>query len=168
MKKTLKSILALTLAFIMTFGTTTALAAEGDTLEWIFDDEYSEEYTCYGEFKEGKNMVLCSEDSSEHKYYDFNAKEGYYSISYTNPDDTGFIGWLFTPYEFEDGKAYDYAYPFCENYYYDDNNEHYTTIFKFDAGETVIGVNAYCGFEDTEIEVNVEYLGESITDFVDK
>lgn len=165
MKKTLKSILAITLALIMSFGTLTAFAAERDTLEWIYDDEYTTEYTYYGEFKEGKNTVLCDEDGSEHKYYTLNAKEGYYSFSYTNPMDVGNIDWVGAPYRMENGKAYDFADRVIDSYSDGELAGDYVRVYKFDAGETIIGIDAYYSTEDTEIEVTVEYLGKSITDF---
>lgn len=165
MKKTLKSILALTLALIMSFGTLSGFAAEGDTLEWIYDDEYSTEYTCYGEFKEGKNTVLCDEDGSEQKYYTFVAKEGYYSFSYTNPLDNGWIDWLGIPYKIENGKAYDFARTVFDSYNEGELGGDYSLVYKLDAGETIIGVDTYYSAENTKIDVNIEYLGKTITDF---
>lgn len=166
MKKTLKSILALTLVLVMSMGTLTVFAAEGDILEWIFDGEYTTEYTYFGELKEGKNTVICSEETSEYKYYTFDAKEGCYLFSCTTfSDSEGWIDGIRTPYEIENGKAYDSADCLVSTYTYDDTSENFSIIYKLNAGENIIGIETFCWAEEAEIDLNVEYLGQEITDF---
>ncbi len=166
MKKTLKSILAITLALILSFGSLTAFAATEDTLQWYFGDVITE-YTWQGELTEGSHKVTCKTDEMTFLSYKLNAKDGFYLLSFSYPMDTGYIDWVGIPEEVTDGVAYDFTLPV---YVYasdtaDDDRVIYDMIFKLDAGETIVGVDAFVSEENADLSLFVEYLGESVTDF---
>ncbi len=160
MKKTLKSILAATLAIILAFGSFSAFATEENTLKWVFDreEDYSTEYLYSGEFKEGTNTIVANPEN-DFLYYILNAdKTGYYYFSYNAYD----ISWIGIPDEVTDGVAYESKIPVY--YSYDWSGE--TTseyIYYLEAGETVIGIDYY--FYETESDksvLSIEYLGEGM------
>ncbi len=165
MKKTLKSILAIILALILSFGTLTAFATENKTLTW---HQYNEpyEYIYYGEISEGENAIACEDGDDCSQYYTFNAKNGYYLFSYELPSDMGWINWIGFPYEMIDGEAYGSADCIAQSYFEDENStltEKF--IYNLNEGETVIGLDVFPTSVSKDIKLSVEYLGESVTDF---
>lgn len=166
MKKTLKSILAITLALIMSFGTLTAFAATGDTLEWYFGGDEPYVYTSQGELQEGDNTFTCEPGDYSYPYFTLNANKGYYLISFNYPSDIGYIDWVGIPETITDGVAYSIL-GFISVYENTDNNDTVVLdlICKLDAGETFIGIDAWAYEENAEFTVSAEYLGESITDY---
>lgn len=154
MKKTLKSILALTLALIMLLGTLTVFAAEGDTVEWDFV-WWTDEYVWAGEAKTGANTITYNDEANQ-VYLDFNAeKAGYYTVRYNST----IIDWAGFPYKYDENKASDES--FID--YYVDENDIQTTLVKLDAGSTILGVDYY-NSEVSSSDITIEYLGEAVTD----
>lgn len=155
MKKTLKSILAVTLAFILAFGGFTAFAAEENTVEWDFG-WWVDEYTRSGEAVLGTNTVSYNEDIT-YQYYDFTAENpGYYSLTFNFTE----IDWAGFP------ESYSNNYATGENIVFSVENENIVTIIsELEAGSTVLGVDYY-NYEVESSEITVEYLGEAITDLV--
>ena len=167
MKKTLKSILAITLALIMSFGTLTAFAAEGDTLEWVFEyDDETLEFEYFGEITEG-TTVISTQTETYRRYYTFDAKEGYYLFTKGDYSQESYIDWVFTPDEMKNGTAYNTANSVIDwwEQIEDSEREEGNTIYKFEAGKAVIGlfVTAVPGTEAPELKI--KYLGKDITDF---
>ena len=166
MKKTLKSILAITLALILSFGTLTAFATENKTLTWHQYDEQPCEYIYYGEIIEGENAIAFEDGDDYSQYYSFNAKNGYYLFSYEIPADMGWLNWIGFPYEMIDGEAYDSIECVAQSYVKDENftlTEKF--IYNLCEGETVIGLDVFPTSVSKDIKLSVEYLGESVTDF---
>ncbi len=156
MKKTLKSILAIALALIMSFGSLTVFAAEGDKIGWDFG-WWVDEYLWAGEATVGKNTVSCNEDAYQ-TYFDFNAENsGYYSIIY----DTNIIDWAGFPVKLKGQKASGESFVT----YIADDDGFITVIVKLEIGATVLGVD-YDNLETPSAEITIDYLGDAVTDIV--
>ena len=157
MKKTLKSLLAAALAFIIAFGGFSAFAENKNTIEWDFS-WWVDEYTYFGEASVGENTVSFSEDTV-YQYYDFSAEnDGYYSVTFNYTE----IDWACFP------QSYSNNYAVGENIVFsveDETKSTVTFISKLKAGGTVLGVDFY-NSEIESSEIVVEYLGEEITDLV--
>lgn len=155
MRKTFKSLLALTLALILTFGSFTAFAAEENTIEWDFG-WWVDEYTYSGEALLGTNTVNFSEDTN-YLYFDFTAENpGYYSIAF----DYSEIDWACFP------STYANNYATGENISFSVEEETVVTfVSKLEAGSTVLGVDFF-NDEIQSSEITIEYLGEAITDLI--
>lgn len=168
MKKTLKSILAVTLALILSFGTLTAFAETSETLEWYFEyDEVTLEYEFFGELTEGVNEISTDSDVNS-RYYTMDTKAGYYLFSKGDYSQENFIWNVITPEEIRDGIAYnaeDTILDWWEPVSEDSEEELGYFIYKFDAGETIIGVDVITVPGSEAPELTIEYLGECITDF---
>lgn len=155
MKKRLKSLLAITLALILSFGSFTAFAEESNTVEWQFN-WFADEYTRFGEATLGKNTVSYSEETNC-QYYDFAVTDsGYYSLTF-NFDE---IYWAGFP------ASYAKNYASGENYIFSVEDENTVTIIsELEAGNTILGVDYYNN-EVESSEITIDYLGEAITDLV--
>lgn len=171
MKKTLKSILAITLALIMSFGTLTVFAAEGDTLKWYHDNvENSAEFVKYeffGNLTEGVNVISTDTDVNS-RYYTMDTKEGYYLFTMGELFHGSYIWNVITPKKLSNGIAHGTKSTVLDWWeILDEENEEYQNhfIYKFNAGENIIGVDVVSvpGYEAPEL--TIEYLGENITDF---
>ncbi|MBQ2842510.1 MAG: hypothetical protein IJE72_05695 [Clostridia bacterium] len=160
MKKTLKSILAAALAFILAFGSFSAFAENGKTLKWIFDREWEDyaEYLYSGELKEGEN-TLVSTPKSDFLYYTFHAaKDGYYQLGFDPYD----LSWTGIPEEIENGIAYEVKSSIYYSTETSDNEAFMADIYYLKAGETVVGVDYYYEDNASNGELTIEYLGESM------
>lgn len=161
-KKTLKSIIALALALILSLGVvSTAFAVNvGDTIEWTYEGDYGEytgtdTYNYYGELTEGTNNI--KGDDYEVPCYTFDAeKSGYYLFSSEN----GL--YVNISEEIRDGAPYNYATGF-----YADGEECYsagddTELFYIPEGTTYTAVHFYGDYADGTLDI--EYLGAELTD----
>ncbi len=166
MKNTVKKIIAVVLAFAMlaAVGSVYAFAAESKTLQWNAygpDDgrEYYEVYEYAGIASEGK-MILPSLDDNEYYksiYYDFNVvNAGYYLIT-TSSDGWGSVSPRF-PELFENGVAYGDLEGKWLGY---DENDAVRYLYCLEAGQTVLGFEYW---DDININITIEYFGESISD----
>lgn len=166
MKKTLKSILAITLVLIMSFGTLTAFAAAGDKLEWYFD-EYLYEYTWQNELQDGSvTFTVEPSEDTQFQYFTFNSSDGYYLVTCTYSYYDGNVGWIGMPEKMINGIAYDSR----EVIWYSENlsDEGILTIsilYELEAGENIIGADVYSYIENIDVTISAEYIGETVTDF---
>ena len=163
MKKTLKSIVAVMLSLAMIFCSATALAAtEGNIIEW---DRYEDgdfcSYAYAGEITEGK-AVITPDDIADGNYLFFEftvEKAGYYTVTYDN-----WYVYSSLPDRIENGKAYGYR----EYEYMESTRLSSTKLYKLDAGEGILFVEAY-SIPDEGTEISAEFLGDSVTalEFID-
>lgn len=154
MKKTLKALTAVILAFVIAFGSLPAFAAdEKNVLLW---NEW--EYSYAGTLSEGDNTFeIPAEDGF---YFVFNAeKAGYYTVSHCWSDIEHFV----SPETVENGIGEG----FRTSEFLDTNEENdvETYLFFFNEGENFLtswlGYEAYAG-DNTDVEI--AYYGETITD----
>lgn len=162
MKKTMKSIIAATLALAMLLCSVPAFAAQPeDTVKWYLWKDTYKEYRYEGDLEEG--VVEFYEDIPDYVYYTFNAEEGYYLFT-TESD------WLYmaTPEEIKDGCFYgeEYADEYVGKV---DGTGNYARLHYLEEGEHILGVTfgggtgsysslaEYGGF-------TFEYCGKEVTD----
>ena len=174
MKKTLKILVSVFLAAVIAFGSfSSAFAAEVKKIEWV--DEYGDSMTYYYtelEVSEGSNTVTTldaltdfpypDEETGEltipygyDYYYDFTAeKTGYYSfISAQN------IAAFGVAKKFDGNKATGY----CEMIYYGENTN---SVIYIEKGKTIVGVHfPITNSIYTADSLNIEYLGDELTDY---
>ena len=156
MKKTLRTIIsALLIAIIALSSAASAFAtAMPETINWASSYGELEEHSrtfCYGNksLGEGKTEIRNSAGYDDLVYFDFVAEEGYYFI------DTKRDSWVMIPEIFDGTNAIGYI----ESTTIGEEEER---IFFLEAGETVIGINFYDLAKD---EINIEFLGDEVTDF---
>lgn len=161
MKKTFKKTIAFILAFVLSFGSVTAFAAEEDkTLNWdIYNGGYIYEFEYAGNFSGDKLVVDDGLEGQEYiEYYEIDILQaGYYVVSIKRI--SGYSNILF-PERIENGTAYGEA----ENKYLGEENENeictFNYLYYFSAGENVMGLN----YSDAAFEIGIEFVDESVTD----
>ncbi len=162
MKKFLSVILAALILACPLSGFATEAA---QTLEWYFcEEEYLNEcypwtYNYAGEVTIGDNEITFKKDEYC-SYYTFNAETaGYYYVECFDEE----IGWFGFPESIKNGKAYREA----ELYYITDLYNDRKVIFKFNEGETFLGID-FSDNADTKDSYNIkiEYIGSEIKDIV--
>jgi len=163
MKKTLKSIIAATLALAMLLCSVPAFAAEeGETVKWYGTWSHTDEYYYEGELEEGETKF--DENIPDSVYYTFNAEEeGYYVLTREN-------GWLafFEPAEIKEDGFYGEKYSDV-NIGIMSETGHFADMFYLEEGEHIFGVTygegtasptslAECG------GFSFEYFGKEVVD----
>lgn len=145
MKKTVKLILVVTVIAILSLMATSAYAYEiGDSVMWQLlneSDEYSYFwYDCAGEFAEGENKTVASDD---YVVYEFKVKEsGYYFVLSEL--------WVGFGEKYEDGIVKEYA----DSMQMVDENGNIGNVFYLEKGTTFARV-----WSKEANEVNIEYYG---------
>ncbi len=162
MKKIMSVILA---ALILVCPMLSAFATQApETLEWYFcmeeEIEYCDPwiYDYMGEITLGENEVsFTGEEGSS--YYTFNAENaGYYYVECLEEK----VSWFGFPEKIKNNTAFYEK----EGYSISGSDLERKTVYKFDAGETFFGVDLYGSFNaDETYKIDIEYLGEEITDF---
>ncbi len=154
MKKTLKRLTAVLLAFIIVFGSFSAFAAEEkDSLTWN-----DTEYVFAGTLAEGSNAFKIP--SSDAFYCVFAAeKSGYYTVTYKWRE-ISYFSFLATGVngEVEDEHA-------CEYLEADENYDDDTYLFRFEEGENILA--SFVGYEAAEGDtsnIEISYCGEKVSD----
>lgn len=155
MKKLFKSLLAISLSFIIVLGSVSAFATEEkDSVKW-----YDTEYTFAGTLAEGKNTVEVP--GLEAIYYSFNAeKAGYYLVTYNWNDFSNFNASRKT----ENGVITEESLCFFKNFVYE-NTDTDSVLFYFEEGETVLVT--YTGYDSQAgkaSDITVEFFGEAVSD----
>lgn len=161
-KKTFKSVIAMLLAVILSFGVvSTAFAANvGDIIEWTYEGDYGEytgidRYTYKGELAEGTNTV--KGEAYEALCYTFNAeKSGYYLFSSEN----GLV--INVSEEIRNGAPYGYLtglYGEGEDIYASGDDYE---LFYIPEGTAYTAVNYYGDYANGKLEI--EYIGAELTD----
>lgn len=161
MKNTFKITIAFILAFVMSFGSVTAFAAEEDkTLNWdIYNGGYIYEFEYAGDFSGDKLVVDDGLEGQEYiEYYEIDIPQaGYYVVSIKRI--SGYSNVLF-PERIENGTAYGEA----ENKYLGEEIENeictFNYLYYFSVGENVMGLN----YSDAAFEIGIEFVDESVTD----
>lgn len=161
MKNTFKITIAFILAFVMSFGSVTAFAAEEDkTLNWdIYNGGYIYEFEYAGDFSGDKLVVDDGLEGQEYiEYYEIDIPQaGYYVVSIKRI--SGYSNVLF-PEKIENGTAYGEA----ENKYLGEEIENeictFNYLYYFSVGENVMGLN----YSDAAFEIGIEFVDESVTD----
>lgn len=163
MKKTLKSIIATTLALVMLLCCVPAFAAEpAETVKWYWWEDNYNEYHYEGELEEGE--VEFYEGIPDFIYYTFNAAEEGYYLFVTEND------WLYMslPEEIKDGCFYNEEYA-DEHIGRIDGTGDFASLHYLEAGEHILGVTfgngtgspsslaEYGGF-------SFEYCGKEVVD----
>lgn len=163
MKKTMKSIIAATLALVMLFCSVPAFAAGADeTVKWYWWEDNYHEYHYEGELEEG--AVEFRADIPDHIYYTFEAKEeGYYLFAAEN-------SWLYmaAPEEIKDGCFYGEEYA-DEHIGEIAETDDFASLYYLEAGEHIFGVTygEGTGSPSTLAECggfSFEYCGKEVTD----
>lgn len=163
MKKTMKSIIAATLALVMLLCSVPAFAAEpAETVKWYWWEDNYHEYHYEGELKEG--TVEFDKDTPEFIYYTFEAQEeGYYLMSLENE-------WLgaIMPEEIKNGCFYGEIYS-DEHIGKIAGTDSFATLWHVEKGEYIIGffVGGGTGSPSTIAECggfSIEYCGKEVTD----
>ena len=154
MKKLFKSLLAISLSFIIAFGSVSAFAAEvNDSILW---DETN--YIKAGTLAEGKNTVKIP--SLDAIYYLFNAeKTGYYLMTYNWTDFSNFNASEKT----ESGVITEENICFFKHFVYGDADTD-SVLFYLEEGETVL--TTYTGYDSQPgktSEISVEFYGETVS-----
>lgn len=161
MKNTFKITIAFILAFVMSFGSVTAFAAEEDkTLNWdIYNGGYIYEFEYAGDFSGDMLVVDDGLEGQEYiEYYEIDIPQaGYYVVSIKRI--SGYSNVLF-PEKIENGTAYGEA----ENKYLGEEIENeictFNYLYYFSVGENVMGLN----YSDAAFEIGIEFVDESVTD----
>lgn len=154
MKKLFKSLIALSLSFIIAFGSVSAFAAEEkDSIKW-----YDTEYSFAGTLAEGKNTVEVP--VLEAIYYIFNAeKAGYYLVTYNWNDFPNFNA----SQNPENGIITEETLCFFKNFVYETIDTD-SVLFYFEEGETVLvtyaGYNSQAGKAS---DITIEFFGEAVS-----
>ncbi|MBQ3044972.1 MAG: hypothetical protein IJD49_03380 [Clostridia bacterium] len=159
-KKTFKSVIAMLLAVILSFGAmSSAFAANvGEIIEWPSKEEYEliDEYVYKGELVEGSNAVKEEDPGYYDTCYTFEAeKSGYYTFS------RGYGLSIFVSEAVADGKPSDYATTISAQKGEGDSAE-YTLVTYLNAGTAYVAVRYYTKPVDDEIVI--EYIGEELVD----
>ncbi len=168
-KKTFKSVIAMLLAVILSFGAmSSAFAANvGDVIDWPVREEYegvheyTNEYTYKGELKEGSNAVE-NEGEDEYGYcYTFEAAEaGIYLFECKHSD-------VEVSAKVADGAPANIA----ENIYSydvvrdgDDRGTYINRLVYIPQGTAFVGVDCYDYSEPKQAEIAIEYIGGELAD----
>ncbi|MBQ3045941.1 MAG: hypothetical protein IJD49_08325 [Clostridia bacterium] len=163
MKKTMKSIIAATLALVMLLCSVPAFAAGADeTVKWYWWEDNYHEYHYEGVLEEG--TVEFGKDTPEYIYYTFDAQEeGYYLMTEENE-------WLgaIMPEEIKNGSFYGEIY--CDEHIGKiAETGDFASLWYLEEGEHIIGfyLGGGTGSPSTLAECggfSLEYCGKEITD----